>query len=179
MSGYKKTKKQYHQMKYLIDTNILIQAKNIHYRMSAFSCIWQWLQETSEVKILDAVFTEILRQDDELKDWVINLHELNPEKFLVSTDIDTQYYYGEVSEHVMANYEAGDARNNFLSPIKADAKLIAKTLALSSDNDKHCIINAETPNRSTSKPSIPNVCKHFGVNYKSFYDVLEDLNASF
>ena len=81
MSGYKKTKKQYHQMKYLIDTNILIQAKNIHYRMSTFSCIWQWLQETSEVKILDAVFTEILRQDDELKDWVINLHELNPENF--------------------------------------------------------------------------------------------------
>ena len=59
-------------MSYLLDTNVFIQAKNLHYGLDFCPAFWQWLLENSasgRVFSIDKVAGEIAAGGDELTTW--------------------------------------------------------------------------------------------------------------
>src|SRR5699024_4532113 len=59
--------------KYLLDSNIFIQSKNLHYRFSYCGNFWKLLLEMHAKKMvftINAVKDELLKINDELSDWV-------------------------------------------------------------------------------------------------------------
>lgn len=60
-------------MSYLLDTNVFIQAKNLHYGFDFCPAFWNWLldnQPSGRVSSLTQVKDEILGGGDELEEWV-------------------------------------------------------------------------------------------------------------
>lgn len=60
-------------MSYLLDANVFIQAKNLHYGLDFCPAFWQWLLDgnaNGRVLSIDKVADEIAAGADELTDWV-------------------------------------------------------------------------------------------------------------
>jgi hypothetical protein len=58
---------------YLLDANVFIQAKNLHYGLDFCPAFWQWLLDqnaTGQVLSIDKVADEIMAGGDELTDWM-------------------------------------------------------------------------------------------------------------
>lgn len=65
-------------MKYLLDANVFIQAKNLHYGLDFCPAFWDWVDEKSRaglVSSIDKVEDELIDYGDELSDWVKARHE--------------------------------------------------------------------------------------------------------
>src|SRR5271156_3344167 len=59
-------------MPYLVDTNIFIQARNLHYGFGFCRAFWDWLidqQTAGNVASIDKVGDELRAGDDDLSDW--------------------------------------------------------------------------------------------------------------
>ncbi len=57
---------------YLIDSNVFIQAKNLHYGFDFCPAFWNWLVEQNDagtVASIDKVADELQAGDDELAEW--------------------------------------------------------------------------------------------------------------
>ena len=57
---------------YLLDSNVFIQAKNLHYGFDFCPAFWDWLIEqnsTGKVASIDKVAHELQAGDDELSEW--------------------------------------------------------------------------------------------------------------
>ena len=62
-------------MPYLLDTNIFIQAKNLHYGMDFWPAFWDWLVEQNDrnhVHSIEKVADELATGGDELSTWAHN-----------------------------------------------------------------------------------------------------------
>ena len=57
-------------MKYLLDSNIFIEAKNRYYGFGICPGFWEWLEDSDEVKSLDEVEKELAAGEDDLSKWV-------------------------------------------------------------------------------------------------------------
>ncbi len=60
-------------MTYLLDANVFIQAKNLHYGLDFCPAFWQWLLDNhaaGRVFSIDKVADEIAAGGDELTDWM-------------------------------------------------------------------------------------------------------------
>jgi len=58
---------------YLLDANVFIQAKNLHYGLDFCPAFWEWLIESSraqKVFSIDKVADEIAAGADEVTDWL-------------------------------------------------------------------------------------------------------------
>jgi hypothetical protein len=58
---------------YLLDANVFIQAKNLHYGLDFCPAFWEWLVENNaagRVLSIDKVADEIAAGGDELSDWM-------------------------------------------------------------------------------------------------------------
>jgi hypothetical protein len=59
-------------MAYLLDANVFIAAKNLHYGFDFCPAFWDWLETTNQagaVFSIEQVRDEILSGDDELTTW--------------------------------------------------------------------------------------------------------------
>lgn len=62
-------------MTYLLDANVFIQAKNLHYGLDFCPAFWEWLIDNNvsgRVFSIDKVADEIAAGADELTDWMRN-----------------------------------------------------------------------------------------------------------
>ena len=60
-------------MAYLLDSNVFIQARNLHYRLDFCPAFWDWLiagNRAGIVASIEKVGDELLAGADELSDWV-------------------------------------------------------------------------------------------------------------
>ncbi|MCS6894790.1 MAG: DUF4411 family protein [Bacteroidia bacterium] len=60
-------------MKYLLDANVFIQAKNLHYGFDFCPAFWDWLiHKATEQRLytIDKVAEEIIAVDDDLSNWI-------------------------------------------------------------------------------------------------------------
>lgn len=60
-------------MSYLLDANVFIQAKNLHYGLDFCPAFWEWLVENNaagQVFSIDKVADEMSAGEDELTDWM-------------------------------------------------------------------------------------------------------------
>ncbi len=162
-------------MRYLLDSNIFIQAHRFHYPFDVFPVFWNWLEKENEkgsIGSIDGVFDEIKAGDDELSNW---MKAADAEKwFLKCDDEETQHCYAEIVNQIMGNtqYKA-TAKEEFLGVV--DPWLIAKAKA-----EELTVVTQETSDpQSRRKVFIPDVCKEHRVPYINTIDLIRALEGRF
>ncbi len=151
-------------MAYLLDANVFIQAKNLHYGLDFCPAFWDWLvQENGTGKVLSVsqVADELLAGDDELANWA----QARGESLFRETDPETLPAFTEVSTWVQSQNFEPAAVNTFLQV--ADYFLLAFAKA-----HGHTIVTHEVPSDSRRKIKIPTVGIAIGVPSMTPYAML-------
>ena len=158
-------------MAYLLDANIFIQAKNLHYGFDFCPAFWEWLIQgngTGVVYSIEKVADELAAGGDELSDWAVQ----RGDAFFLKPDAVIVPALGKVSTWAASqNYEPA-AVNTFLQV--ADYYLVAHALA-----HGHTVITHEVPSNSTKRVKIPNACLGLGIKIMSPYEMLRRERARF
>jgi hypothetical protein len=158
-------------MTYLLDANVFIQAKNLHYGLDFCPAFWHWLIEKNmagQVFSIDKVADEIAAGADELTDWM----RRQDDRLFRRTDPGIAARFGQISAWVMEqNYEPA-AINTFLQV--ADFYLIAHALV-----GDHIVVTHEVPANSAWRVKIPNVCAGLGLRFMTPYEMLRREQARF
>jgi hypothetical protein len=143
-------------MAYLLDADVFIQAKNLHYGLDFCPAFWNWLVASNaagRVFSIEKVGDEIAAGGDELTDWAAD----RGVTFFLKPDVAMLPALGAVSNWVTAqNYEP-TAVNTFLQV--ADYYLVAHALA-----HGYTVVTHEKAQPTARKIKIPNVC--IGLNIK-------------
>lgn len=159
-------------MRYLLDSNTYIQAKNQYYGMDICPAYWDWLDMQFQQGIIasvDMIGRELKEGNDELAEWA----KARPDHFIKNDDAETQDVFSNLVQAVMVgDYNPGN-RDNFLA--KADPWIIAKAKAIGATVVTHEAIVA--PN--TKKVKVPNICQQFDVPCLNTFQFLRELNARF
>ena len=158
-------------MTYLLDANVFIQAKNLHYGLDFCPAFWQWLIDGSaigRVFSIDKVADEIAVGADELTDWMRD----NGNGLFLRTDPRTVSQFSQVSLWVTEQHYEPAAINTFLQV--ADFYLVAHALA-----GGHAVVTHEVPANSTKRIKIPNVCIGLGLRFMTPYEMLRREHARF
>lgn len=161
-------------MKYLLDANTLIEAKNRYYQMSICPGFWDWVSHAhmgGDVASIASVGAELRRGNDELADWAKH----NTSFFIDDSDSATQTAFAEVANFIVAAADTmkSGAIEDFLGG--ADPWLIAKARTMSA-----VIVTHERFNEANRKKFlIPNVCRHFGVTCIDTFALLKQAKVRF
>lgn len=157
--------------RYLLDTNIFIQAKNLHYGFDFCPAFWEWLVEqnkTGRVASIDKVGDELQAGGDDLSDWTT----ARGKSFFLPPDDPVVPALRRVSAWATGqNYEPA-AIATFLQV--ADYWLVAHALA-----HDFAVVTHEVPSDSTRKIKIPNACIGLGLTCISPYEMLRRERARF
>lgn len=158
-------------MAYLLDANVFIQAKNLHYGLDFCPAFWDWLIEGNAAKrvfSIEKVGDEILAIADELADWANDRGAdffLKPDTLLLSA-------LNTVSAWATAQSYEPAAVNTFL--LIADYYLVGYALA-----HGHTVVTHEVASTSTKKIKIPDACIGLGVKCVTPYEMLRAERARF
>lgn len=158
-------------MTYLLDANVFIQAKNLHYGLDFCPAFWHWLLEKNkagQVFSIDKVADEIAAGADELTNWM----QSQGQGLFRQTDAAIAPQFGAVSQWVMGQSYEPAAVSTFLQV--ADFYLIAHALT-----DSHVVVTHEVPANSTRRIKIPNVCAGLGLHFMTPYEMLRREQARF
>ncbi|NLB69788.1 MAG: DUF4411 family protein [Lentisphaerae bacterium] len=158
-------------MTYLIDANVFIQAKNLHYGLDFCPAFWQWLIEhnaTGRVFSIDRVADQIKAGDDELSEWAKKYGD----SLFLATDSNVASYFSTVSTWVTQQDYEPAAVNSFFQI--ADYYLIAHALA-----GEHIVVTHEIPSYSERRIKIPDVCAGLDINFMTPYEMLRKECARF
>jgi hypothetical protein len=156
---------------YLLDANVFIQAKNLHYGFDFCPAFWQWLIERHEggtVASIEKVADEIRVVDDDLKAWV---DERAP-TFFAKPDQAVVDALPVVSEWAAGQHYERAAVSTFLQV--ADYWLVGHAMA------HGCIVvTHEVPAKSARKIKIPNACVELGIACVTPFEMLRREQARF
>jgi len=158
-------------MSYLLDANVFIQAKNLHYGLDFCPAFWQWLIDTSAsgtVFSIDKVADEIAAGSDELTDWA----KQRGAGLFRATDAAVAAQFSRVSAWATSQQYEPSAISTFLQV--ADYYLIAHALA-----GGHTVVTHEKPENSLRRIKIPNVCVGLGLRFMTPYQMLRIEKARF
>jgi len=158
-------------MAYLLDANVFIQAKNLHYGLDFCPAFWRWLIENNAAGIvfsIEKVGDEINAGADELADWAAQLHE----EFFLKPDQNILPALATVSRWVTQNGYDPAAVNTFLQV--ADYYLIAYAVA-----HRYTVVTHEKAAGSKKKIKIPDVCIGLGVKCMTPFEMLRLERARF
>lgn len=158
-------------MTYLLDANVFIQAKNLHYGLDFCPAFWDWLLEQNAAGLvfsIDKVADEIAAGADELTDWL----QRSGASLVRPTDTRVAAQFGKVSTWATSQQYEATAINTFLQV--ADYYLIAHALA-----DGHVVVTHEVPANSTKRIKIPNACIGLGLRVMTPYEMLRRERARF
>ena len=158
-------------MAYLLDANIFIQAKNLHYGFEFCPAFWDWLVAKNAggaVFSIEKVGDELIAGNDELSAWALS----RGGGFFLQPDAAMIPALARVSTWVTGQPYEPAAINIFLQ--SADYYLIAHALA-----HGQTVVTHEIPSASVRKIKIPNVCLGVGVHVASPYDMLRRERARF
>lgn len=134
-------------MAYLLDTNVFIQAKNLHYGFDFCPAFWDWLivnNEQQKVFSVEKVGDEIDAGNDELAKWA---DQRGPDFFL-KPDSSMLSALGKVSSWTIEQGYDPAAVNTFFQV--ADYYLVAFAVA-----HEHMIVTHEIASASAKKNKNP------------------------
>jgi hypothetical protein len=158
-------------MSYLLDSDVFMQAKNLHYGLDFCPAFWDWLIASNtggSVFSIEKVGDEIEAGADELADWAA----ARGDGFFLKPDSAILPALATVSSWAAGqNYEPA-AVSTFLQ--KADFYLVAHALA-----HGHVVVTHEVAAASTKKIKIPNACIGVGVKCMSPFEMLRLARARF
>jgi hypothetical protein len=158
-------------MAYLLDANIFIQAKNLHYGLDFCPAFWDWLIDhnaSGTVLSIEKVGDEIAAGGDELSDWAAQ----RGDGFFLKPDSTLLQGLGTVATWANSqNYEP-TAVNTFLQV--ADYYLVAHALI-----HGHTVVTHEIASASTKRIKIPNACIGLNIKFITPYEMLRLERARF
>lgn len=158
-------------MKFLLDSNIFMQAKNDYYRFDVCPGFWRWIERANakgQVYSIQNVRDELRKEVDNLNNW----SRMNGGVFQ-KCDHQTLRSFAMVAEWVEAQERYQPAmKAHFLGG--ADPMLIAHAHA----HNFH-IVTWEKNEPTAKAVKIPVVCQHFGVECTNLFDVLVKCKATF
>lgn len=158
-------------MGYLLDANVFIQAKNLHYGLDFCPAFWEWLignNTAGRVFSIEKVGDEIAAGGDDLSGWAAD----RGDGFFLKPDAALLPALGSVSAWTNGqNYEPA-AVNTFLQV--ADYYLVAHALA-----HGHTVVTHEIAAASTKKIKIPNACIGLNLKFMTPYEMLRLERARF
>jgi len=159
-------------MAYLLDANVFIQAKNLHYGLDFCPAFWEWLihkNNDRQVFSIEKVEDEIEAGADDLAVWA----EKRGSGFFLKPDPTMGPTLGKVSSWALASqrYEPA-AVNTFLQ--LADYYLVVHALA-----HGHVLVTHEIPSPSTKKIKIPDACIGLGIKFMTPFEMLRHERARF
>lgn len=157
--------------RYLLDANVFIQAKNLHYGLDFCPAFWEWLlHRNAEGKVasIDKVADELLAGDDELTAWA----EARGEDFFRPPDDAVLPVLREVSGWAYGQRYEAAAVSTFLQV--ADYWLVAHARA-----HGDTLVTHEVPTESARKIKIPNACISLGIHFINPYEMLRRERARF
>ena len=158
-------------MSYLLDSDVFMQAKNLHYGLDFCPAFWDWLVASNTAGLvfsIEKVGDEIEAGADELADWAA----ARGDGFFLKPDSAILPALATVSSWAAGqNYEPA-AVSTFLQ--KADFYLVAHALA-----HGHVVVTHEVAAASTKKIKIPNACIGLGVKCMSPFEMLRLARARF
>lgn len=153
---------------YLLDANVFIQAKNLHYGFEFCPALWDWLaQENAAGRAfsIERVGDEIQAVDDELAKWA----RQRP-GFFLSPDTEMVPSLTVVSSWANSQgYESAGVAT-FLQV--ADYCLVAQAHA-----HDYVVVTHEVFSPSPKKIKIPNACIGIGVKFVNPYEMLRTERA--
>jgi hypothetical protein len=158
-------------MSYLLDANVFIQAKNLHYGLDFCPAFWDWLivkNASKEVFSIEKVGDELEAGDDELADWAA---ERGP-AFFTKPDAAILPALGNVSTWVSDQQYEAAAINTFFQV--ADYYVVAHALAVG-----YTVVTHEKASPSTKKIKIPNVCIGLNIKCMTPFEMLRYEHARF
>lgn len=158
-------------MAYLLDANVFIQAKNLHYGLDFCPAFWDWLIERNAGKTvfsIEKVGDEIEAGQDELSIWAA----ARGTEFFLKPDAPLLGALASTSAWVSGQGYDPAAVSTFLQV--ADYYLVAHALA-----HGHTVVTHEVPSSSIKKVKIPTVCIGVGVKCMTPYEMLRVERARF
>ena len=165
-------------MLFLLDTNVLIEAKNLYYPLDRIPQFWAWIvwhAELGQIKIPTQVIVEIERgrEDDDLLIWV----KSNRKQLEFSEDIDEIDWLRMLT--IGYGFSPTEVEEEALVDKRADPYLVA--LALSNTAER-CIVTLESSKalpRNLPLPSnrkIPTVCDLLNIRHINTFELIRELD---
>lgn len=158
-------------MTYLLDANVFIQAKNLHYGLDFCPAFWDWLIEnnaSARVFSTEKVGDELEAGADELADWASH----RGPAFFLKPDAPVVPALSTVSSWATGQSYEPAAVSTFLQV--ADYYLVAHALA-----HGHVVVTHERPDNSTKRIKIPIACIGLGIKCMTPYEMLRRERARF
>ncbi|MGQ3014692.1 MAG: DUF4411 family protein [Flavobacteriales bacterium] len=163
--------------KYLLDSNVFIQAHRMYYPFDVVPGFWRKLQELSNDGVIcsiDKVRKELceISSPDRLSLWCTK--QLNPIFFVDSTSCLNDY--GALANWVMSSsHFTQNAKDDFLTTDLADPWLVAYAKSYDCTIVTHEVSQPQRKNRI----KIPEPCSHFGVKYLTPISMFRELGQTF
>src|SRR5215216_3856197 len=158
-------------MAYLLDANVFIQAKNLHYGLDFCPAFWEWLIVNNAAGLvfsIEKVGDEIEAGGDDLSAWAT---QRGP-GFFLKPDASILPALGTVSTWATGQGYEPAAVNTFLQV--ADYYLVAHALG-----HGHTVVTHEVASPSTKRIKIPNACIGVGIKPMTPYEMLRHERARF
>ena len=158
-------------MAYLLDADVFIRAKRLHYGFDFCPAFWDWLVDhhaAHKVYSVEKVGDEVLSGGDELSEWAAS----RGPAFFVRPDAATFSSLAAVSTWATSQRYEPSAVSTFLQV--ADYYLICQAHA-----GKHTVVTHEIPSASTRKIKIPDACIGLGIKCMTPYEMLRRERARF
>ena len=158
-------------MAYLIDSDVFIQAKNLHYGFDFCPVFWDWvLRENAggSVFSIDKVQGELQTGNDNLAQWVTGTGS----GIFLPVDASTVAAMRSVSVWIQSQGYKQASINSFQGG--ADPWLISYAMA-----NGYTVVTQEQLRPDTKKVKIPNVCAGLGVQYMTPFQMLRAEKARF
>ncbi|MFY9821494.1 MAG: DUF4411 family protein [Thermoanaerobaculia bacterium] len=159
-------------MAYLLDADVFIRAKNLHYGLDFCPAFWDWLIDRNaagSVFSVEKVGDEVQAIEDDLSEWAAGL---GPGFFLPPATSDL------VSLAAVSAWATGGQRyepsavSTFLQV--ADYYLVAQAHA-----GKHVVVTHEVPSATKRRIKIPDACIGLGIKCMTPFEVLRLERARF
>lgn len=158
-------------MAYLLDADMFIRAKNLHYGFDFCPAFWDWLVQQNQggqVYSIERVGDELLAGDDELANWAGD----RDDDFFLPPDAALLPALAKVSNWVTNQSYDQAAVSTFFQ--KADYYLVAQAYA-----SQHTVVTHEIPSTSSRKIKIPDVCIGLSIKCMTPYEMLKKERARF
>ncbi|MGO1591719.1 MAG: DUF4411 family protein [Ancrocorticia sp.] len=155
---------------YLLDSNILIEAKNRYYAFDIAPGFWKWLDRAHDQALacsIEAVRDELIVGNDELASWA-----QEHSGFFRPLDQSTTRHFGTLSTWAASGHFTQAAISAFTANT-ADYLLVAYA-----KEHAHTVVTHERPNSNAkARILIPDACIALGVHFSDTFRMLRMTGA--
>lgn len=159
-------------MIFLLDANVLIDAKRLYYLFSSVPEFWEWLTYQGgqgNIKIPLETYEELSKGNDDLATWIKRKEVKNSLLLKEEVKIDCV-------QRVIKEGYSDDLTDVDVERLGNDPLIIAHALQ-PSNNNQRCIVTTENskPSRKGANRHIPDVCNSLGIKCCNPFELYQSL----